>query len=398
MNKRLVNVVALGSRDYYKVAVALYKNGQLGKLITDFYCPNVLRKIIKKRHSLELPSGDTLSLWPFVLVASLLSRVIATGSAQRNLRVDFCFGYISALITFFGRRDAIVYSYYGRGFAYFLNHFKIKTVKYIIFQVHPTPWFVSNILSEDQQRHRASCGGFFREEQDVKWSLEENTEYFEVLKRAAGVICASSTTKNSLSFNGESITDVGIIPYGSKLSDSFRHRPVSGTLKLLTVSNVSQRKGLHYAFQALKNAVDIDWVVIGNDPDPEIVKMAPSFVRFIDRVSDEALKDHFTECHMFVMPSLVEGFGLVYLEAISQGAVVLCSDFTGVSDSLVDFQSGLIVRAGDCEDILYRIEWAKGHLSSLESLANNARSACKEMNWRNFEKKLVLYVQSKFSH
>lgn len=396
MGSKLVNVVSLGSRDYYKVAIALYKNGQLGELITDFYCPSILRKVIKKRYTVELPANYTRSIWWIVFLVKLLSHLVSKNSAQRNLYVDFTFGYLSALITFFCRRDAIVYSYYGRGFATFLNHFKITSIRYIIFQVHPTPWFVADILSKDQNRHRESHGGYFRDEQDVKWSLEECVDYFGAVKRASGVICASSTTKKSLVFNGESPSDVTIIPYGSKLVDSFRERPLSGPLKLLTVSSVSQRKGLHHAFKALKNELNIHWTIIGNDPDPEIVKMAPGFVEFIDRVSDEALKTYFSECHIFIMPSLVEGFGLVYLEAISQGAVVLTSDYTGVSDSLSDYHSGLLVRAGISEDIFERIDWAKRHPLSLNEIAKNARIACKEMNWDNFGNEISAYVRATF--
>ena len=92
MGSKLVNVVSLGSRDYYKVAIALYKNGQLGELITDFYCPSILRKVIKKRYTVELPANYTRSIWWIVFLVKLLSHLVSKNSAQRNLYVDFTFG------------------------------------------------------------------------------------------------------------------------------------------------------------------------------------------------------------------------------------------------------------------------------------------------------------------
>ena len=52
-NKNKYNVVAFGARDYYQVALALDENNKLNKLITDFYCPDFLRRILRKRFNIR---------------------------------------------------------------------------------------------------------------------------------------------------------------------------------------------------------------------------------------------------------------------------------------------------------------------------------------------------------
>jgi len=45
-----------------------------------------------------------------------------------------------------------------------------------------------------------------------------------------------------------------------------------------------------------------------------------------EAVSDEALANLYHECHVFVYPSLWEGFGIPIIEALSWGCAVTCSD------------------------------------------------------------------------
>ncbi len=49
-------------------------------------------------------------------------------------------------------------------------------------------------------------------------------------------------------------------------------------------------------------------------------------VHFLGKVPDQAMPALFARCEAFVLPSLVEGFGLPVLEAMRSGALVACSD------------------------------------------------------------------------
>ncbi|HRY63567.1 MAG TPA: glycosyltransferase family 4 protein [Patescibacteria group bacterium] len=74
-------------------------------------------------------------------------------------------------------------------------------------------------------------------------------------------------------------------------------------------------------------------------------------VVFLGRISDAELLSHYQSADLFLMPSLnidgkwIEGFGLVYLEAASQGVPCLGSTESGASDAIIDGQTGYLINA-----------------------------------------------------
>lgn len=393
LKKKFVNVIALGSRDYYKVAEALKDDNSLGCLVTDFYCPDFLRGAIKKRFSNSISHNKTVGLWPILELLSLFLSLIIRDKSKKNMKLDFIFGFLSGLITYIQKKDAIVYSYYLKGFYSFLRIFKIKNIKYLVFQVHPTPWFVSEIIKKDQQKHIKNFGNYFRKEQDENWSKKDIDIYMTALNCSQGIICASNITKLSI---GNTKNKITVIPYGSRFKSSQSNNKINRNrnekLKLITVASPSQRKGLHHAFRALYKCNDIDWMIIGNNPDPEIVRLAPKWVQFIDRVTDEDLRIYLSSSDLFIMPSLIEGFGLVYIEAISQGTPILCSTNTGLADVIKDYDSGFVVTPGEPDEIIQRINWVKNNYDKLPSMADKAKINVESMTWINFKKEIARTV------
>ncbi len=343
VKKKGINVVSLGSRDFYNVAIALNNQGMLGYLITDFYTPNILRTLLKKRFDPNLNSNKTLSLMiillPFlVVIRSLLSK------SMGNKYYDFIFGFISAFICTVRGNNAIVYSYYCSGFYSFLKLFNIRKIRYQVFQVHPTPWHVSKVLKDDQHSFQQYSEINFREEQDVLWSENENAKYFEALSNAESVMCASHATGHSIQLKGKKKISYQLTPYGSRFNYiDDKEKKQNKKFKLLTVAKISQRKGLHHAFEALKNAQDTEWVIVGEEFDQDLINLAPKYVKFKKNLSISMLINEYRKADLFIMPSIIEGFGLVYLESIAQLTPVLCSHNTGVADILKHRESAFII-------------------------------------------------------
>lgn len=73
-------------------------------------------------------------------------------------------------------------------------------------------------------------------------------------------------------------------------------------------------------------------------------------IRFLGRVSDEALAGLYRDCGFFVMPSGNEGFGLVFLEAMRAGRA--CVAGRGAAEEFIrQGETGLIVEPGAREEI-----------------------------------------------
>jgi glycosyltransferase involved in cell wall biosynthesis len=128
-------------------------------------------------------------------------------------------------------------------------------------------------------------------------------------------------------------------------------------LRILFVGNLIPRKGLHHLLDALA-LVDGSWElsVIGQfapfDGYANIVRRKIARlnlghrIRFLGRVTDDALIEHYRSHHVLAVPSY-EGFGIVYLEAQRFGLPVIALTVGAAHEVLFDGKSGWLVPPGD---------------------------------------------------
>jgi glycosyltransferase involved in cell wall biosynthesis len=91
--------------------------------------------------------------------------------------------------------------------------------------------------------------------------------------------------------------------------------------------------------QLLNEFPSLELVMAGGDNselERILGKPVPAFVRTLGLIEDDRiLRDVYRSSRVFAMPSLTETFGLVYLEALSQGCAVVCTEFQGI-DGMFD--------------------------------------------------------------
>ena len=129
---------------------------------------------------------------------------------------------------------------------------------------------------------------------------------------------------------------------------------------VLTVSHLVKRKGhqnvLKALPQVLKKVPNLIYLIIGKGDEEEklreIVKdlKLGEKVIFEGEVKEEELPLYYVACDLFIMPSYeikergdVEGFGIVFLEANACGKPVIGGRSGGVSDAIIDEETGLLV-------------------------------------------------------
>ena len=64
--------------------------------------------------------------------------------------------------------------------------------------------------------------------------------------------------------------------------------------------------------------------------------LPPEYVIFLGFVTNIELANLYRSCHLFVFPSLHEGFGLPVLEAMNCGAPVIASNVTSMPEIIGD--------------------------------------------------------------
>lgn len=75
-------------------------------------------------------------------------------------------------------------------------------------------------------------------------------------------------------------------------------------------------------------------------------------VTLLGRIPREELQLLMKKCHIFVLISDNETFGLVYLEAMLQGCIVIASRFGGVDGIIVDGENGFLCEQGNEKQLI----------------------------------------------
>jgi glycosyltransferase involved in cell wall biosynthesis len=126
--------------------------------------------------------------------------------------------------------------------------------------------------------------------------------------------------------------------------------PVSaeGPLKILWLGSVILRKGIQYLVEAARRLqkTKIEFLIAGPLGISEAVaKSFPPNVRLLGRVTRDQLQKIYRQAHVFVLPTLSDGFAITQLEAMSYGLPVVVTPNCG--RVVTHEKDGLIVPARD---------------------------------------------------
>lgn len=94
----------------------------------------------------------------------------------------------------------------------------------------------------------------------------------------------------------------------------------------------------------------------------------------------------------FVMPSINEGFGIVYLEAMVSKCVTIGTQGEGIDGFLQNGKNGFLVPPKDPDEIAAVITWCMEHPEEAERIAEQGRQDALELTWeKNAEQYLALF-------
>lgn len=155
-----------------------------------------------------------------------------------------------------------------------------------------------------------------------------------------------------------------VIPYSIAFTPHVRSTADSARpFTVLFVGRLVERKGVLVLLEAWARAAlpNARLVIIGGGPDRDPLEARAAglgltaSVEFRGRVSDRELSDAYASADLFVLPAILdakgdtEGLGVVLLEAMASHVPVLASAAGGITDVVVDGESGVLVPPGDVE-------------------------------------------------
>ena len=148
--------------------------------------------------------------------------------------------------------------------------------------------------------------------------------------------------------------------------------------------DTQNRKGFNFLVEAINNYLDNEkyfLLVVGDKPKKfEDIKIEKKYFGYID--SEKTLKNIYFSSDIFVMPSLFESFGQVFLEAGCFGLPSVTSDNTAASEIITHKKNGYLSEYKSTKDLANGIMW-----SNYQILKN-----------KNFKSKNREIVVKKFSY
>jgi glycosyltransferase involved in cell wall biosynthesis len=384
-----------GRRDSYQVPLALAEEQILDQFITDAYAlpwlksllgwaPQRIREKADFRSMEGIPPERVRSLWGTTLVERARHRL---GYAQSLtfMKLDRRFSTAAAQRARTQKSDLLLYSPYAwEAFVASYRH----TPRRVLFQYHPHPEMEQRILASDGAKHPRvgeSFSGTRTRPVPEHLARRERDSW----KHADLVLCASSFTRRSLLEAGADESCCQIVPYGIEVPQVVDGQPPRDTFQAVFVGSGGQRKGLHHlliAWDRAKLPAESKLKLVCRAVDTEIEKMAHdvSGVELIRGVAQSRLSTLYAESTLFVMPSLVEGFGQVYLEALAQGCPVLGTENTCLPDLGDEAEGIFLTEPGDIEQLTTRLESLAELLPGQPAIRTAARERAAQFTWPAF--------------
>lgn len=223
----------------------------------------------------------------------------------------------------------------------------------------------------------------------------------EELALADHVFAASSFTRETLKEAPSNLKTVEIIPYGAPACRSVGtvSRKPGEPLRVLFVGGLSQRKGLSYLFSAVESMGEsVRLTLIGRKPagckilDDHLVRH-----NWIASLPHEQLIDEMGRHDVLVFPSLFEGFGLVILEAMSQGLPVITTAHTAGPDILTEGSDGFVVPIRSAEGITEKLSKLYEDPDLLQSMKVKALATARKWTWEKYQNSLATALRAALS-
>jgi glycosyltransferase involved in cell wall biosynthesis len=165
-----------------------------------------------------------------------------------------------------------------------------------------------------------------------------------------------------------------VVPNGIRLEgrDGGPRPPLDGRdLRVLFAGRADATKGADVAVAAIAQVDRAHLTIAGDGPHA----VDGQRVTALGLVSRERVAQLMREADVFVMPGRIEeAFGLVYLEAMAAGAVVVGTATGGAAELVQDGVNGLVVPVGDAESLANAVVRVRDDAALRGRLADGGRA------------------------
>ena len=206
------------------------------------------------------------------------------------------------------------------------------------------------------------------------------------------IICPSETTRLDLIGAGFDSRKIRVIQLGVR-QQKVENTSVE-TLRrtyglregfVLWVGTIEPRKNLPVLVEAVSKIPKLDLVIVGpsgwNTDIESVIRPIKERVRLIGKVDEKTKHEWLKAADVFCFPSLLEGFGLPVVEAMSHGTPVVTSATTSTAEVVGD--SGLLIDPENSDEIAEAISRILENRDLAQTLSEKGKERSKKFSWEN---------------
>jgi len=165
---------------------------------------------------------------------------------------------------------------------------------------------------------------------------------------------------------------------------------------LVTASRLVKKNAVKDIIEALKFLPEnIKLLILGDGPERDNLKSKiknlklDNRVVFLGHIDHKDLPYYLKISDVFVRPSLTEGLGTAFLEAMAVGIPIIATPVGGIPDFLRDRETGLFCNVNDPQSIAEKVKILLEDEKLRNKIINQAKDMVSlEYNWNNIAKKM----------
>lgn len=171
---------------------------------------------------------------------------------------------------------------------------------------------------------------------------------------------------------------------------------------IITVGNLIPIKNQSIVIEAIEKLhllyPDIRLLIVGSGQDEGKLKQMTRkkelerIITFTGRVDNSKVLELMNKSNIFLLPSVNEGFGITYIEAMSTGTIAIGTKGEGIDGFIKNGKNGFLVNP-NVEEIVDLIDNIYSNKYNVEKIKKNAYIDASELTWDNNAKKYLEIIE-----
>lgn len=210
------------------------------------------------------------------------------------------------------------------------------------------------------------------------------------------IICVSDFAKRSYVAAGVDPEKITVNPVGcdTQLFSQASTEQRSGAVKLIFAGLPATHKGfdlLIESFERLVSQIEVVELHIAGDSllTERFVDHSLKGLQLHGKLSHDRLVELLSRMDSLVLPSRLESFGMVVVEALAAGVPVIVSDHVGAAEAVKEGVNGWIIPADDAEALYQRMLVCCENIDKVRTMNAACTESARAYDWAHYSRRAV---------